>query len=341
MLDFLKQATDPISHDVGIWTTWYDPDPLAIEAKLKKKDNKPKKEERSSEVKIEIDSSQFAKLPTRKKAGPDESQIIRHEGFRYPSSDDSSTSEGGMGHRRAVILKRAEQAEQREQRAEHREERQERLLELCDRNNIPRPPKPYSESRENLVTNKGDFYYRRSYAERFPRSTAGSSTDQRREKRNFRKINPPVSPGGIKRAARRIEEKAPHKLQKLIEFQKLFEWKDGERYLYAEHILKDLILKPQYYCPILRTKANGELIYEHVTEYNSIWRPRTKKGYEKDPLDYFSLDPVEVWQEDAWTFVRRMVGDYLAQKFFYEFMTTTWILIGVDKVPNYKIIKMP
>ena len=59
-----------------------------------------------------------------------------------------------------------------------------------------------------------------------------------------------------------------------------------------------------------------------------FWLPKTKQGWEKDPLDYYSLDPVEIWQGDAWTFVRRMVGDYLAQKFFYEFMTKTWILIG-------------
>ena len=86
------------------------------------------------------------------------------------------------------------------------------------------------------------------------------------------------------------------------------------------------------------SKANGELIYEHVTEYNSIWLPKTKKGDEKDPSDYFSIDPVETWQEDAWTCVRRMVGDYSAKK-FYEFMTKTWILIGVDKaieLQNYQ-----
>ena len=103
MFEFLKQAGDPISHDVGTWTTWYDPDPLAIEAKLAKKDNKPKEEERSSEVKIEIDSSQFARLSTRQKIETDVGQVIRHEGFRRPQSDDSSSSEGETGHRRAVF----------------------------------------------------------------------------------------------------------------------------------------------------------------------------------------------------------------------------------------------
>ena len=81
----------------------------------------------------------------------------------------------------------------------------------------------------------------------------------------------------------------------------------------------------------LKTKANGDLICERIIEYNSRWLPKTKTGWEKEPHEYDALDPVEIWQEDAWTFVRRMVGDYLSQKLFYEFLTITWILIGVDK----------
>ena len=76
------------------------------------------------------------------------------------------------------------------------------------------------------------------------------------DKRKYRKINEPASPGGIKKAARRLEEESPHVLQKLIESQRLFEWKDGERYLYAERILKDLDSKPRYLCPFLQKKAN-------------------------------------------------------------------------------------
>ena len=129
MLDFLKAAGDPISHNDCILLTWDDPDPLAIEAKLAKKDNKPKEEERSSEVKIDIDSSQFEGLSTRQKLDTDLGQIIHHEGHRHPQSDDSSLGESETGRRRAIILKRAKQAEQRQQRAERQEERKERLLE--------------------------------------------------------------------------------------------------------------------------------------------------------------------------------------------------------------------
>ena len=52
-----------------------------------------------------------------------------------------------------------------------------------------------------------------------------------REKRNYWRIDPPVSPGGIQKAARKLEESSPHKLWKLIEIQKLLEWKDGEIYM--------------------------------------------------------------------------------------------------------------
>ena len=58
------------------------------------------------------------------------------------------------------------------------------------------------------------------------------------------KIKEPVSPDGIRKAARRVEDESPEVLQTLIEAQKLFEWKNGERQLYAEHILKDLVLTP-------------------------------------------------------------------------------------------------
>ena len=50
-----------------------------------------------------------------------------------------------------------------------------------------------------------------------------------------------MSPDGIRKAARKVEEDNPEVLQNLIGSQKLFEWRKGERQLYAEHILKDLV----------------------------------------------------------------------------------------------------
>ena len=109
----------------------------------------------------------------------------------------------------------------------------------------------------------------------------------------------------------------------MIASRKFLEWKDGEEYLYSVNILKNLRLRPLYYCPILRSKSNGQYIYEQVKEYSSKWLPRTKKGVVKEPSEYSSIVPVEIWQEDPWTFVRRMLGDVLTQKLFYEFMTGT------------------
>ena len=164
-----------------------------------------------------------------------------------------------MQGRRAVILKRAEQREQRV------ELQGERFLEMCERMGLLDPPRPPSESRDGSVeyqrekslerhrpdrSYRGDFYYKRSYAERFPHQAARSSKEQSGDQRKYLKIKEPVSPDGIRKAARRIEENSPEALHNLIESQKLFEWKDGERQLYAERILKDLDLKPRYYCPI-------------------------------------------------------------------------------------------
>ena len=62
-----------------------------------------------------------------------------------------------------------------------------------------------------------------------------------------------------------------------------------------------------------------------------MWLPKTRSGEKKSASDFESLNPLQVWQEDAWTFVRRMYGDDLTQKLFYQFITATWILLDIDK----------
>ena len=71
-----------------------------------------------------------------------------------------------------------------------------------------------------------------------------------------------MSPEGVLKAARKVRDECPEVFEKHFEEQKLFEWKNGERHLYAEKLLKDLILTPSYFCPILQTKYNGDLIFE-------------------------------------------------------------------------------
>ena len=66
-------------------------------------------------------------------------------------------------------------------------------------------------------------------------------------------------------------------------------------------------------------------------EYNSKWLPKTRQGEYKSVFDFQAINPVEIWQEDAGTFVRRMCGDVLVQQLFYEFMTRTWIMVDIDK----------
>ena len=76
MLKFLRQAVHDIDEGAGWWSSWYDPDPLAVPAKVRRTNNMPKKEDlKTSEVKIEVDKWQFAKLLERSKADYDESQL--------------------------------------------------------------------------------------------------------------------------------------------------------------------------------------------------------------------------------------------------------------------------
>jgi len=354
MLKFLRQAVREIDEGDGWWSTWYDPDPLAEPAKDLAMNRMPRKENaKTSEVRIEVDEDQFSKLQLRSKADRERSQVARYE-KRQDSLSDSSGS--WTKRRREVILKRAEQDQAYEERIEQevrrienekyqrmlenerevREieaERYQRMLEICDRDILPKPPSPPKESRKDEVEYKGDYYYQRNYAERFPAKGAGSSTDQPRGRRNYQRSypNPPLSPKSIQRAARWVEENEPRKLEVMIASRKFLEYKDGKKYLYAEGILKNLRLRPLYYCPILRSKSNGQYIYEQVTEYSSKWLPKTRKGVWKNTFDYQAINPVEIWQEDPWTFVRRMLGYVLVQKLFYEFMTRTWIMLDIDK----------
>ena len=90
-------------------------------------------------------------------------------------------------------------------------------------------------------------------------------------------------------------------------------------------------MKPSYFCPILRTEYNGNLIFERVVEYNSRWLKQTKDGEDKQPDEYESLCPFDMWMDHCWLFVRRMVGDYLCQKILYGVCTFIWITNGVEK----------
>ena len=119
-----------------------------------------------------------------------------------------------------------------------------------------------------------------------------------------------------------IEETDPRNLEVVIPYAKFLMWKHEECFLYTRDILRNLTFKPLYYCQPKGTKS---------LEYNSVWLPKTRSGEKKSPFAYKSLNPLEVWQEDAWIFLRRIYGDNLSQKLFYQVMTTTWILLDIDK----------
>ena len=44
--------------------------------------------------------------------------------------------------------------------------------------------------------------------------------------------------------------------------------------------------------------------------------------------EYESLNPIEMWMEDRWTFVRRMLGDKFTQKLFIRCII--WIYVNND-----------
>ena len=73
--------------------------------------------------------------------------------------------------------------------------------------------------------------------------------------------------------------------------------------------LENLVVQPTYFAPILQVKEDGNFKYTRVKGYNSPWLKHNKEGVLKKPDDYESLCPFDLWMEDRWGFIRRMVGD--------------------------------
>ena len=209
MIEFLRHATRSVEEGVGWWSTWDDPDPLAAPAKEKAMEKMPRKEHaKSVPVNIEVDQEQFSKLHLRSRTERERSR----ERWVDSGSDSTDTV---YNRRRKVMLKRAErdnaahkdyerearrieeeqeelearreimEEQEREIRREEDEKRK-HIREICGRNILPEdrepppPPPRYSE-----VQYKGDYYYNRSYAARFPRTGAGSSNDHVRQRRSY------------------------------------------------------------------------------------------------------------------------------------------------------------
>ena len=136
-----------------------------------------------------------------------------------------------------------------------------------------------------------------------------------------------MSPGAIRKAARTYWNEEPSRMawHASVEFLKYCRYYDKALHLQAEKILDGLNLVPAHYAPALQTKEDGHFIYKHVREYNSKWLMRTKQGELKDPKEYKPFEPLNVWTEDRWIFVRRMAGDELCQKAFYQLCTFVWL----------------
>ena len=101
-------------------------------------------------------------------------------------------------------------------------------------------------------------------------------------------------------------------------------------HLVAEEILAGLNLQPTEYAPILQKNYQGNFRYQQVTEYNSKWLKKNKDGEQKDQKFYVPFEPSTVWTEDRWIFVRRMAGDELCQKVFYQMCTSIWCANGIE-----------
>ena len=60
--------------------------------------------------------------------------------------------------------------------------------------------------------------------------------------------------------------------------------KHRERVSKNKKYLEGIRLKPRFYCPILQTRSNGDLIFVRALEYNSLWLHTAKEGIDLWPV---------------------------------------------------------
>ena len=109
-------------------------------------------------------------------------------------------------------------------------------------------------------------------------------------------------------------------------YPKYFCHNNGDWSLKWSEIIRDLQFEPEYYSPVPDFK-DGDPQWRKVIQYNSCYL-RYDGAHEKSEQDYKVLNPVEMWLEDRWTFVRRMYGDEFTQKLFMRCLT--WNLTNND-----------
>ena len=105
---------------------------------------------------------------------------------------------------------------------------------------------------------------------------------------------------------------------------KLFMYFDGELHFKLHEVVEGLTFVPEDYCPVLKVKANGQLIYDRVVPYDQKWLPVKKDGSKVPEHLRESFEPGTVWTDDRWMFCRRMVGDDVCQILFFYLATFVW-----------------
>ena len=142
----------------------------------------------------------------------------------------------------------------------------------------------------------------------------------------------PASPDSIAKAARTQWQTSPVKMKRheVGDFPKYFKYHRGKLHFVLDDFIEGLSLKPEPYAPILQVMSNGRLRYVDVTPYNMKWLPKDTSGRRLEDSQRVRFEPALVWTEDRWIFCRRMAGDNLCQRLFYELAIFIWRANGIE-----------
>ena len=114
------------------------------------------------------------------------------------------------------------------------------------------------------------------------------------------------------------------KLTNVSKYNPIYRRLDGKDCIDFTNVVGDLNFEFEFYSTRPK-RQNGSPIWDRVVPYNSCYLPDDGKK----EVSLRELNPVEMWLEDRWIFVRRIYGSTLAQKLFIQCLNFIYGLNGI------------
>ena len=119
------------------------------------------------------------------------------------------------------------------------------------------------------------------------------------------------------------------------EYSKDFTWHEGTCVFKWHEIKEGLYFQPESYAPKPARDKNGYPLWKRVIQYNACYLKK-EGDFETSVENYKKLDPVSMWQEYRWIFLRRILGDEFVQKLFMRCIQWTYVCNDIKDATLYE-----